>query len=294
MQNEFLKNCFDFIKKIGLKKILYIILAISTLIIILLCVMLKKMSYTLIETHLSNFLGLKIELIQPNTYFDTKLNLISKAKTINVYDKTKSKKFITIEEPNIAIKPFFILFKKINIKNLSAKNVLITVAKDKDNKIDILESLNLKNLQKINIQNFNITRLISNVEKITFNFEDKSDTRSSNYLEDAATEIQVQGLELDYACVLWDADMRCENNQWAYYKFNGKNKWNPEKNEEQRKYMLNAYRVLLTRARQGIVICVPEGNSRLNSEGFPEDATRLPKFYDGTYEYLKNIGIKVI
>ncbi|MBO6238429.1 MAG: DUF2075 domain-containing protein, partial [Bacteroidales bacterium] len=58
--------------------------------------------------------------------------------------------------------------------------------------------------------------------------------RSSNYLEEAATEIQVQGLELDYACVLWDADMRCENGQWAYYKFNGKNKWNPEKNEEQR------------------------------------------------------------
>ena len=124
--------------------------------------------------------------------------------------------------------------------------------------------------------------------------EDKTDIRSSNYLEEAATEIQVQGLELDYACVLWDADMRYENNQWAYYKFNGKNKWNPEKNEEQRKYMLNAYRVLLTRARQGIVICVPEGNSRLNSEGFPEDATRLPEFYDGTYEYLKNIGIKVI
>ncbi len=122
--------------------------------------------------------------------------------------------------------------------------------------------------------------------------EDKTDIRSSNYLEEAATEIQVQGLELDYACVLWDADMRCENGQWAYYKFNGKNKWNPEKNEEQQKYMLNAYRVLLTRARQGIVICVPEGNSRLNSEGFPEDATRLPKFYDGTYEYLKSIGIK--
>ena len=124
--------------------------------------------------------------------------------------------------------------------------------------------------------------------------EDKTDIRSSNYLEEAATEIQVQGLELDYACVLWDADMRCENGKWAYYKFNGKNKWNPEKNEEQRKYMLNAYRVLLTRARQGIVICVPEGNSRLNSEGFPEDATRLPKFYDGTYEYLKSWGITSI
>jgi len=124
--------------------------------------------------------------------------------------------------------------------------------------------------------------------------EDKTDVRSSNYLEDAATEIQVQGLELDYACVLWDADMRCENGHWAYYKFNGKNKWNPENNEENRKYMLNAYRVLLTRARQGIVICVPTGNGKLGSDGFPEDPTRLPEFYDGTYEYLKSLGLEEI
>jgi len=124
--------------------------------------------------------------------------------------------------------------------------------------------------------------------------EDKTDIRSSNYLEDAATEIQVQGLELDYACVLWDADMRCENGVWNFYKFNGKNKWNPENNRENQKYMLNAYRVLLTRARQGIIICIPKGNSRLTQEGFPEDPTRLPEFYDGTYEYLKGLGIKVI
>lgn len=122
--------------------------------------------------------------------------------------------------------------------------------------------------------------------------EDKTDIRSSNYLEDAATEIQVQGLELDYACVLWDADMRCEDGQWKYYKFNGKNRWNPENNEENRKYMLNAYRVLLTRARQGVVVCVPEGNCKIGTDGFPEDPTRLPEFYDGTYEYLKSIGLE--
>ena len=122
--------------------------------------------------------------------------------------------------------------------------------------------------------------------------EDKTDIRSSNYLEDAATEIQVQGLELDYACVLWDADMRYEEGAWGFYKFNGKNKWNPENNKESQKYMLNAYRVLLTRARQGIIICVPSGNSNLTSEGFPEDPTRLPEFYDGTYNYLKSLGIK--
>ena len=124
--------------------------------------------------------------------------------------------------------------------------------------------------------------------------EDKTDIRSSNYLEDAATEIQVQGLELDYVCVLWDADMRCENGQWSYYKFNGKNKWRPENNEENKKYMLNAYRVLLTRARQGMVICVPYGNDNFTPDGFPEDSTRLPAFYNGTYEYLKSLGIDEI
>jgi DUF2075 family protein/broad-specificity NMP kinase len=124
--------------------------------------------------------------------------------------------------------------------------------------------------------------------------DDKTDVRSSNYLEEAATEIQVQGLELDYACILWDADMRYNNGKWEYYKFNGRTKWIPENNSENRKYMLNAYRVLLTRARQGIVICVPYGNDRLNSEGFPEDATRLPEFYNGTYEYFKTLGIEEI
>lgn len=129
--------------------------------------------------------------------------------------------------------------------------------------------------------------------------EDKIDTRSSNYLEDAATEIQVQGLELDYTCLLWDADMRYENGKWRYYRFNGNTKWNEiqgntENQQEQMKYMLNAYRVLLTRARAGMVICVPEGNANKTPNGFWEDSTRLPQFYDGTYRYLKSLGIDEI
>ena len=124
--------------------------------------------------------------------------------------------------------------------------------------------------------------------------EDKTDVRSSNYLEEAATEIQVQGLEVDFACVLWDADMRYDNGKWSFWKFNGKTQWIPEKNIETQKYMLNAYRVLLTRARQGMVICIPEGNGRTTPEGFPEDQTRLPSFYDSTYEYFKSLGINEI
>ena len=129
--------------------------------------------------------------------------------------------------------------------------------------------------------------------------EDKTDTRSSNYLEDAATEIQVQGLELDYTCLLWDADMRYEDGKWNFYRFNGQTKWieqsgSSESKQELRKYMLNAYRVLLTRARQGIVICVPVGNPNKTVSGFWEDSTRLPEYYDGTYLYLKSLGIQEI
>lgn len=130
--------------------------------------------------------------------------------------------------------------------------------------------------------------------------DDKRNVNSSNYLEDAATEIQVQGLELDYTCVLWDADMRYEDGEWKYYCFNNKNsKWNEQKgesesNQEKIKYMLNAYRVLLTRARIGMVICVPEGNSNITPTGYPEDKTRLPEFYDGTYDYLKSLGLEEI
>ena len=129
--------------------------------------------------------------------------------------------------------------------------------------------------------------------------EDKADTRASNYLEDAATEIQVQGLELDYTCLLWDADLRYENGEWHYYRFNGKTAWNEqtattESKQEQMKYMLNAYRVLLTRARAGMVICVPEGNDHKTASGFWEDSTRLPEYYDGTYNYLKSLGLEDI
>ncbi|MCR5739605.1 MAG: DUF2075 domain-containing protein [Lachnospiraceae bacterium] len=129
--------------------------------------------------------------------------------------------------------------------------------------------------------------------------EDKSDTRSSNYLEDAATEIQVQGLELDYTCLLWDADMRFDNGNWNYYRFNRQTKWvrlspDSENRRELMKYMLNAYRVLLTRARSGMIICVPKGNSNKTLTGFWEDSTRLPEYYDGTYKYLKSLGLEEI
>ena len=115
--------------------------------------------------------------------------------------------------------------------------------------------------------------------------DDITDIRSSLFLEDAASEFDVQGLELDWTCLVWDGDLRRKNNTWQNFSFTG-NKWLNIRSEERKAYQINAYRVLLTRARQGIVICVPEGN--------PDDATRLPEFYDGTYEYFKQIGLTEI
>lgn len=113
----------------------------------------------------------------------------------------------------------------------------------------------------------------------------KDDVRSSFYLEDVATEFHVQGLELDWACVTWDGDLRYAKDGWKTFSFKG-NKWQNIKNIERKKYLINAYRVLLTRARQGMVIVVPEGNS--------EDHTRIPGFYDSTFNYLKSIGFYVL
>jgi len=115
--------------------------------------------------------------------------------------------------------------------------------------------------------------------------EGKDDVRSSYYLEDVATEFHIQGLELDWACVTWDGDFRYSEEGWQHFSFRG-NKWQRINKPERQMYLKNAYRVLLTRARQGMVIVVPEGDL--------EDPTRDAAFYDGTYEYLRSIGFPVI
>ena len=115
--------------------------------------------------------------------------------------------------------------------------------------------------------------------------DDATDVRSSFYLEDVATEFDVQGLELDWSCVVWDGDFRYTPDGWSHHSFCG-DKWQNINKPERKAFQKNAYRVLLTRARQGMVLVVPEGN--------PEDPTRNPAYYDSTYEYLKEIGIKGI
>ena len=125
----------------------------------------------------------------------------------------------------------------------------------------------------------------SPIDPIHWFLDGKEDVRSSYYLEDVATEFHVQGLELDWACVAWDGDFRYSPSGWVHKSFVG-SKWQNINNPDRKLYLKNAYRVLLTRARQGMVIVVPKGDI--------EDATRLPEFYDETFEYLKSIGFAVI
>ena len=114
---------------------------------------------------------------------------------------------------------------------------------------------------------------------------EKSDIRSSYFFEEVATEFDIQGLELDWTCVAWDADLRHSDSCWSYKTFRGTN-WQNINDEIRKLYLKNAYRVLLTRARQGMVIFIPEGDN--------SDNTRKEEYYDGTFNYLKDIGIKII
>lgn len=122
-------------------------------------------------------------------------------------------------------------------------------------------------------------------DPIHYFLAEPNDVRSSFYLEDCATEFQVQGLELDWACVAWDADLRMGASEWSHHDFGG-SKWRNIHSVESQRNLKNAYRVLLTRARQGMAIFVPPGDC--------EDPTRSPAFYDKTFEYLRGLGLEVI
>lgn len=123
------------------------------------------------------------------------------------------------------------------------------------------------------------------VDPVHYFLNAPADTRSSAYLEDAATEFQVQGLELDWTCVCWDADLRWTEAGWSYHRFRG-SRWETLRKPAARRYLLNAYRVLLTRARQGMVLFLPPGD--------PRDPTRAPAFYDATAAYLGELGVRRI
>lgn len=125
----------------------------------------------------------------------------------------------------------------------------------------------------------------SDINHVGWFLNEKDNVDSSYYLEVAASEFKVQGLEIDYGLLAWDADLRYSNGQFKYYRFRG-TKWNHINIEQRQKYLKNAYRVLLTRSRQGLIIYVPEGTD------VTSDPTRDKALYDGIFEYLLSCGIE--
>lgn len=123
------------------------------------------------------------------------------------------------------------------------------------------------------------------IEAANWFLNDKEDIRSSYYMEDIATEFDIQGLEIDWACVAWGANFHLNGKTWKYQRFKG-TKWQNINKEIDKSYLKNTYRVLLTRARQGMAIFIPEGCD--------SDKTRPNEFYDNTFKYLKVLGIKEI
>ena len=122
----------------------------------------------------------------------------------------------------------------------------------------------------------------ADLEPANWFLNESIDVRSSYYLEDVASEFAVQGLELDWAGVCWDGDFRHTSGQWVCQAFKG-TKWQSLNDQSKRLYLKNSYRVILTRARQGMVLFVPKGDA--------SDRTRTPSFYDETFEYLRSCGI---
>ena len=173
---------------------------------------------------------------------------------------------------------YFIIIKPISHITATTKNELRSKARGGEGS-GIIASSGAHRLKPYGIH------IKSKVDPKTWFLNDKSDVRSSNFLEDVATEFDIQGLELDWICVAWDANLRKDGDAWEYKDFRG-TEWQNINDEIRKRYLLNTYRVLLTRARQGMVIFIPEGDSN--------DRTKLPEFYDPMFNYLVKIGIPCI
>ena len=127
--------------------------------------------------------------------------------------------------------------------------------------------------------------VLQDIEHVNWFLKDKDHVDSSCSLEVVASEFKVQGLEIDYGILAWDIDFRYVNGDFDYFSFAGTS-WRHINNEIKQKYLKNAYRVLLTRARQGLVIYVPKGVDKV------EDPTRDSTYYDSIYSYLRTCGIR--
>jgi hypothetical protein len=215
----------------------------------------------------------------PNTRFDDCLHLAVSMRSFRAENVSFFVKTLLDCEANLARENFLQLSKRYPIaitRNLqSAKDWIRRHARGTE-RYGLVASSKAMRLKPHAID------IRVSVDPVHWFLNGKEDTRSSYYLEDAATEFQVQGLELDWACVNWDGDLRFSGSGWTYHDFRG-DRWTQIHNVDNRRYLLNAYRVLLTRARQGMVLFIPPGDAG--------DPTRTPDYYNSTFRYLTGLGI---
>ncbi|MBI1290288.1 DUF2075 domain-containing protein [bacterium] len=214
-----------------------------------------------------------------NTYFDDSLHLATSMRSFRAENLATLIKSILAVESQTAIEEFTKLRNQYPIfitRSLDqARQWLRRMARGTE-RYGIVASSKALRLKPHAID------IRATINPVLWFLNDRADIRSSYYLEDAATEFQVQGLELDWTCVAWDADLRYTKGRWEFFDFSG-DSWKRVHKEDRQRYLKNAYRVLLTRARQGMVLFIPPGD--------PEDPTRLPCFYDPIWEYLRSIGL---
>lgn len=191
-------------------------------------------------------------------------------------------KYLLDNEPQMASEVYKILagnYPIVMTRNLDTAKTWVRTRARGNERYGLLASSEAKRLRGIGVW------VQSEINHVGWFLNGKDNVDSSYYLEVAASEFKVQGLEIDYGVIAWDADLRYSNEEFDFYRYRG-TCWNHINIEQRQKYLKNAYRVLLTRARQGMVIFIPEGSS--------EDLSRKEEYYNGTYQYLKSIGIQEI
>jgi hypothetical protein len=228
--------------------------------------------------------GKALEVVRqrPNTHFDDCLHLAVSMRSFRAENVSEFVKALLDCEQDHAREAFARLRDRYSIavtRNLNLGKQWIHTRARGSERFGLVASSKAQRLKPHAID------IRVDVNPVHWFLNSKEDTRSSFYLEDAATEFQVQGLELDWACVTWDGDLRFTGCGWSFHDFRG-TRWCNIANPDNRRYLRNAYRVLLTRARQGMVIFVPPGDSG--------DPTRSPEFYDSTFHYLNELGIPLL
>jgi hypothetical protein len=219
---------------------------------------------------------------RPNTFLDDSLHLSVSLRSFRAENVSSFVKAVLDQEMSTAIDAFRQLADRYPIavtRNLDAAKRWVREHARGSERYGLLASSKAQRLKPHAID------IRVDVDPVFWFLNGKDDTRSSYYLEDAATEFQAQGLELDWTCVTWDADLRFHERGWSFHDFRG-SRWTNVKSIDNQRYLLNAYRVLLTRARQGMVIFIPPGDA--------SDPTRPPTYYNETFEYLAEVGIPVM